>query len=92
MPEIFRKYGFIFFFYSREHEPIHVHVAGENGVVIYDLVNGNFIQRDIKGRIKASSIKKIELTLHNNKDLVIETWNRYFDLESDENDNEEDLV
>ena len=28
MPEIFRFYGFSFFFYSREHKPIHVHVEG----------------------------------------------------------------
>lgn len=26
MPEIFRFYGFSFFFYSREHEPLHIHV------------------------------------------------------------------
>ncbi|MCQ2171825.1 MAG: DUF4160 domain-containing protein [Bacteroidales bacterium] len=31
MPEIFRFYGFSFFFYSREHEPIHVHVEGNGG-------------------------------------------------------------
>ena len=26
MPKIFEYFGFIFFFYSNEHEPIHVHV------------------------------------------------------------------
>ena len=26
MPEIFRFYGFSFFFYSKEHELMHVHV------------------------------------------------------------------
>ena len=26
MPEILRMFGMRFFFYSREHEPIHVHV------------------------------------------------------------------
>lgn len=28
MPEIFRFFGFSFFFYSREHDPLHVHVEG----------------------------------------------------------------
>lgn len=28
MPEIFRFFGFSFFFYSREHEPLHIHVEG----------------------------------------------------------------
>lgn len=31
MPEIFRFFGFSFFFYSKEHEPIHIHVEGEEG-------------------------------------------------------------
>lgn len=26
MPKIFEYFGFVFFFYSNEHEPIHVHV------------------------------------------------------------------
>ena len=29
MPKIFEYFGYVFFFYSNEHEPIHVHV--ENG-------------------------------------------------------------
>ena len=28
MPEVFRFFGFSFFFYSKEHEPVHVHVEG----------------------------------------------------------------
>ena len=31
MTELFRQYGFIFMFFSHEHEPIHVHVRGHNG-------------------------------------------------------------
>ncbi|MDI9550554.1 MAG: DUF4160 domain-containing protein [Bacteroidota bacterium] len=31
MPELFRFFGFVFYFYSKEHEPIHVHVAGNDG-------------------------------------------------------------
>ena len=26
MPKIYEYFGFVFFFYSNEHEPIHVHV------------------------------------------------------------------
>lgn len=35
MPEIFRFYGFSFFFYSKEHEPLHVHVEGNGGMAIF---------------------------------------------------------
>lgn len=52
MPEVFRKYGFLFFFYSPEHEPIHVHVEGEGGLVIYDLIDDKFILRE-KGKNKS---------------------------------------
>ncbi|MBQ0080884.1 MAG: DUF4160 domain-containing protein, partial [Alistipes sp.] len=59
MPEIFRFYGFSFFFYSREHEPIHVHVEGNDGYAVYDLDNGSFVLRE-KQNIKSNDQKKIE--------------------------------
>lgn len=31
MPELFRQYGFVYLFFSKEHEPIHVHVRGHDG-------------------------------------------------------------
>ena len=46
MPEIFRFFGFSFFFYSREHEPIHVHVEGNGGYAIYDLDGDSFVLRE----------------------------------------------
>ncbi len=81
MPELFRKFGFVFFFYSREHEPIHVHVSGEEGVLIFDLEGDKFVMRELKGKIKSSSIKKIELALEENKFLIIQSWNKYFGYE-----------
>ncbi|MCM1042499.1 MAG: DUF4160 domain-containing protein [Bacteroides sp.] len=38
MPKIFEYFGFIFFFYSREHEPIHVHVIHEDCGLIFELI------------------------------------------------------
>ncbi len=57
MPEIFRFFGFSFFFYSREHEPIHVHVEGNDGYAVYDLVGADFVLREKYG-IKANDMKK----------------------------------
>lgn len=78
MPEVFRKYGFVFFFYSREHEPIHVHVEGEEGLVVYDLIDDRFVLREKHGKIKSGSVRKIELALNENKQKVIDTWNEHF--------------
>ena len=45
MPEVFRFFGFPFFFYSKEHEPVHVHVEGNGGMAKFvwngsELING----------------------------------------------------
>lgn len=78
MPEVFRKYGFLFFFYSREHEPIHVHIEGEHGLVIYDLIDEEFVLREKKGKIKTSSLRKIEKALADNKQKIIDAWEEHF--------------
>ena len=38
MPEVFRFFGFSFFFYSKEHEPVHIHVEGNDGMAKFDWV------------------------------------------------------
>ena len=77
MPEIFRFFGFSFFFYSREHEPIHVHVEGNGGYAIFDLIDNQFVLRE-KVRIKASDFKKIKSVIDENVDIIIKRWNEYF--------------
>lgn len=38
MPKIFEYFGFIFYFYSNEHEPVHVHVIHGDQESIFDLI------------------------------------------------------
>ena len=78
MPEIFRIFGFSFFFYSREHEPIHVHVEGNDGYGVFDLVGDGFVLREERG-IKANDLKKIEGVIDENKDIIIDRWKEHFD-------------
>lgn len=78
MPEVYRNFGFLFFFYSREHEPIHIHVEGEEGLLIYDLIDGKFVLREKRGKVKANSKRKIEKSLEENMQLIIDKWNEYF--------------
>lgn len=77
MPEIFRFFGFSFFFYSREHEPIHVHVEGNGGYAIFDLIDNQFVLRE-KVKIKASDFKKIKSVIDENVDIIINRWNEHF--------------
>lgn len=78
MPEIFRFFGFSFFFYSREHEPIHVHVEGKDGYAKFDYDGEAFRLRDSHG-IKAGDMKKIEFVIAENADIIVARWKEYFD-------------
>ena len=78
MPEIFRFFGYSFFFYSREHEPIHVHVEGNDGYAVYDLMGDSFVLREQKG-IKSSDRRKIEQVILENTSVIINRWKEHFD-------------
>lgn len=77
MPVILRLFGFTFYFFSREYEPIHVHIEGADGYAVYDLRNGRFVQRSVSN-IKAGDLKKIEMVLDENIEMIIMAWNSYF--------------
>lgn len=78
MPEIFRLFGFSFFFFSREHEPVHIHVEGNGGYAVFDLVDSRFVLRD-KHNIKSKDMKKIESAIEDNKELIVRRWKNHFD-------------
>ena len=82
MPELFRYAGFIFFFFSREHEPIHIHVEGHGGKVIFDIVEGELIQRELYN-IKTNDLKRIKRFAQLNIEIIIEEWNNRFGKKED---------
>lgn len=47
MPKIFEYFGLIFFFYSNEHEPIHVHVLYGETQSVFDLIMEDGILKSI---------------------------------------------
>lgn len=77
MPEIFRFFGYSFFYYSREHEPIHVHVEGANGAAKFEWNGDKFVLVE-KHHIKANDLKRIDHVIEENKDLIIKHWDNYF--------------
>jgi hypothetical protein len=52
MPKIFEYFGFIFYFYSNEHEPIHVHVIHGDKESIFDIILMDGLLSDIQVREK----------------------------------------
>ena len=82
MPEIFRFFGFSFFFYSKEHEPPHVHVEGASGFAIFDWDGEHFVQRERHG-IKSNDMKRITSAIEENADIILKRWQSYFGKEGD---------
>lgn len=52
MPKIFEYFGFIFYFYSNEHEPIHVHVLHGDKESVFELIMMDGILAGIRVREK----------------------------------------
>ena len=65
-------------FYSREHEPIHIHVEGNDGYAVYDLADISFVLRE-KQNITANDLKKIESVIEENKEIIIKRWKEHFE-------------
>lgn len=79
MPEVFNLYGYSFFFWSKEHEPIHIHVEGSDGYATYDWNDGtqSFVERECYN-IKAGDKRKIEKAIENRKEEILNKWNEHF--------------
>lgn len=78
MPEVFRFYGFSFFFYSKEHEPVHIHVEGKGGMAKFEWDGQTFAMSHKEG-LKANDIKKIKTVIDDNADIIIKRWNEHFE-------------
>lgn len=52
MPEILRIFGLRFFFFSREHEPIHVHVESADGKAKFNILPDSIVLVYNKGMNK----------------------------------------
>ena len=62
MPEILRMFGMRFFFYSREHEPIHVHVKSADGNAKFEILPEGIVLVKNEG-LKPKDIKAAEMGL-----------------------------
>jgi len=85
MPKIFEYLGILMFFYSNEHEPIHVHAKkGEfESKAEFFIINGVISEIKITA-IKGSKpligkdLKDLKVFLENYSDKIVEKWINYF--------------
>lgn len=75
MPEIFRFFGIRFFYFSNEHLPIHVHIKNGDGTAKFSVAPVQLLENN---GIKKKDILLAESIIEENKSLIIEHWNNYF--------------
>ncbi|MBM3883337.1 MAG: DUF4160 domain-containing protein [Verrucomicrobia bacterium] len=77
MPKIFEQDGYRFFFYSNEHQPIHVHVRYGGGEAVFEVERGVEL-RESQG-LKVRELTKAEKLATEHWDLIIQRWHERFD-------------
>ena len=85
MPKIFEYLGVLIFFYSNEHEPIHVHgkYNGLESKAEFYIIDGEIVEikiKLVKGRrpLTGSNLKDFEVFLEKYADKIVEKWVDYF--------------
>jgi hypothetical protein len=85
MPKIYEYLGILIFFYSNDHEPLHVHAKkGEfESKAEFYIINGEIIEikiTSIKGAkpLKGKDLKDFEVFLNKYADKIVEKWINYF--------------
>lgn len=73
MPKIYEYFGLIFFFYSNEHEPIHVHVKRGKNEIVFEIIMENGVLSEIKVR-EGSSIPLSEKDIATAREFVEKYW------------------
>ena len=77
MPSALIKDGYNFFFYSNEHEPIHVHVRNASGKAKFD-VSGEVQLLESKG-MKVQELRKAQDIAEENVEIIRRKWHEFFD-------------
>jgi hypothetical protein len=72
MPEVFRKFGFVFFFYSNEsQEPVHIHVRKTGGFAKFWIEP---VELELAQGMKIQDLKIAEGLINDNIVLIKEKW------------------
>lgn len=75
MPTIIREEGYRFFFFSNEHEPIHIHVEKGEKYAKIDVTTSEIIESYM---FTSKELKKIMNIVKANQEKIMEAWNEYF--------------
>ena len=87
MPKIYEYFGFIFFFFSNEHEPIHVHVTKGGCETVFELILMNGELAEIRRRsatgydpLPENDANVAEKFIRSYYRNIVEKWMNFFVL------------
>lgn len=75
MPTVLRVADFVFYFYSRDHEPAHVHAANGDGVAVIEIETGRVIRRE--GDIRKNDVRRAVGIVAEHRDHLQRAWTEY---------------
>lgn len=75
MPTLFILFGFRFFFWSNEHDSIHIHISKGDAEAKYNIESLELVENY---GFKKSELRLIESVLEENKEIIIDRWHEYF--------------
>ena len=75
MPELFRFFGIRFFFFSNEHQPIHIHIKNADGDAKYEIDPIRLVENN---GMKNKDLRLAESIIEENQDIIEQKWKEYF--------------
>ena len=64
-------------FFSHEHEPMHVHVIGNEGEAKYSWDGKQFVLERARN-MKTNDLRKIKKAINANSDIIVKRWMELF--------------
>ncbi len=74
MPKLFRFLGYLFHFYSNDHEPPHVHMDGKGTQNKYDLDKKEWTKKETNSQ----DLKKAKEEIEKKRKEIEAKWNEHF--------------
>ncbi|MDE6479158.1 MAG: DUF4160 domain-containing protein [Muribaculaceae bacterium] len=75
MPTLFYLFGYRFFFWSNEHDPIHVHVSKGDAEAKYNIYGPELVYTH---GFKKNELRMIESIIEENQEVIEQRWKENF--------------
>jgi len=84
MPKLYEYLGIAIWFYSDEHNPIHVHAKYGDNEIKVELYEANGIvydvqYKDINGKFTPAKMKDLKIFINENKGAILYAWKQVFE-------------